>query len=202
MSEIFFSCSFCDKLSNFFFSESDIEESFNLMKGNNKNFNYKYIHTKLGNNYRLTEIQSAIGRIQIKRLSEWHEKRKNNANILKTNLENISSLRIPIPSEDKEHAWYKFYAYIDNSALSDGCSRDRIINEINKYGYPAFSGSCSEIYLEKCFKDSRFALNKRLPIARELGETSLMLLIHPTITKDQIFNYLEIVKLVINQAVK
>ena len=111
-------------------------------------------------------------------------------------------MRIPIPSDDKKHAWYKFYAYVDNSVLSDGWSRDRIINEINQYGYPAYSGSCSEIYLEKCFKNSNFAVEKRLPVAKELGETSLMLLIHPTITNSQINNYLEIVKLVLNKAIR
>ena len=85
-------------------------------------------------------------------------------------------------------------------ALADGWSRDRIISEITALGYPAFSGSCSEIYLEKCFQDAGLAPSNRLPIARMLGETSLMFLVHPTISLQQMSGYSQAVRSVVNKA--
>ena len=85
-------------------------------------------------------------------------------------------------------------------ALGDGWSRDRIISEIAALGYPAFSGSCSEIYLEKCFQDAGLASSDRLPVARKLGETSLMFLVHPTITPEQMEGYAESVCSVVRRA--
>jgi dTDP-4-amino-4,6-dideoxygalactose transaminase len=67
-------------------------------------------------------------------------------------------------------------------------------------GYPALSGSCSEIYLERCFQEAGLAPAERLPVARELGETSLMFLVHPTITHKQMAGYAEAVRTVVARA--
>ena len=104
------------------------------------------------------------------------------------------ALRIPFPTGEITHAWYKFYTFIRKEYLSTGWNRDKIIEEINQEGFPAFSGSCSEIYLEKSFKRLNLGPKERLPIARELGETSLMFLIHPTITEAEMDQYSEIIK--------
>ena len=102
-----------------------------------------------------------------------------NAKILIETLKELRNIRIPLPKGNFKHAWYKFHCYLNKSALLDGWDRDRILDEINQYGYPAFAGSCSEIYLEKCFKNSEYRYEQRLLNAKELGETSLMFLIHP-----------------------
>ena len=109
-------------------------------------------------------------------------------------------MRVPLPPDHLTHAWYKFYAFVQAEALSDGWSRDRILQEIAALGYPALSGSCSEIYLEKCFQDAGLAPAERLPVARELGETSLMFLVHPTISSEQMVAYSEAVRSVVKQA--
>jgi len=49
-------------------------------------------------------------------------------------------------------------------------------------GIPCFSGSCSEIYLETAFP-TEMRPRKRLEIARKLGETSIMFLVHPTLSQ-------------------
>jgi dTDP-4-amino-4,6-dideoxygalactose transaminase len=51
---------------------------------------------------------------------------------------------------------------------------------------PCYQGSCSEVYLEKAFDDTGFRPAERLPVAKELGETSLMFLVHPTLTGSEI----------------
>ena len=55
-----------------------------------------------------------------------------------------------------------------------------------KRGVPCFSGSCSEVYLEKAFDNTSYRPKERLPVAKELGETSLMFLVHPTLTEEEI----------------
>lgn len=161
---------------------------------------FRWLHERFGSNFRLTELQSAIGRIQLQRLPEWTAARTRNALLLAEALGDLSAVRVPLPPEGIEHAWYKFYAFVKPDALADGWSRDRILSDITALGYPALSGSCSEIYLEKCFQNAGLAPDERLPVARLLGETSLMFLVHPTITPEQIGSYAEVVRAVVKRA--
>lgn len=156
----------------------------------NKNIvGYKWLHEKFGNNFRLTEMQSQIGLIQLNKISQWTKKRERNALILYRTINVINYVRIPMPEKHIKHAWYKFYFYIKKELISEEWSRSKIISEINNRNMPAFHGGCSEIYLEKCFIEKNFVPNKRLPIAKELGESSIMLLIHPTIDEKTMENY-------------
>ena len=161
---------------------------------------FRWLHERFGSNFRLTELQSAIGRIQLQRLPEWTAIRTRNAHLLAEALSDLPAVRVPLPPEPLTHAWYKFYAFVKPQALADGWSRDRILSEIVSLGYPALSGSCSEIYLEKCFQDAGLAPAERLPVARELGETSLMFLVHPTITPQQMASYAQALRSVVKKA--
>ena len=161
---------------------------------------FRWLHERFGSNFRLTELQSAIGRLQLQRLPEWTAIRSRNAFMLAEALRDLPAVRLPLLPEHITHAWYKFYAYVKPEALADGWGRDRILSEIASLGYPALSGSCSEIYLEKCFQDAGLAPVERLPVAQELGETSLMFLVHPTITPDQMEGYAQAVRSVVQTA--
>ena len=161
---------------------------------------FRWLHERFGSNFRLTELQSAIGRVQLQRLPGWTAIRTRNALVLIDALREVSAVRVPLPPEHLTHAWYKLYAFVQPDALGDGWSRDRILSEIAALGYPAFSGSCSEIYMEKCFQEAGLSPAKRLPVAQELGETSLMFLVHPTITSEQIAGYAEAVRSVLLRA--
>lgn len=147
---------------------------------------FRWLHESFGTNWRLPEIQSAIGRFQLKKMKEWHASRKANAEAILDACRNSQVLRVPDVPDHIEHGWYKAYAFIRPDALKDGWSRDRIIAEIVARGVPCYSGSCSEIYLEKAFDSTGFRPGTRLPVARELGETSIMFLIHPTLTAAEI----------------
>jgi dTDP-4-amino-4,6-dideoxygalactose transaminase len=161
---------------------------------------FRWLHERFGSNFRLTELQSAIGRIQLQRLPEWTSARTRNALLLADALADCSAVRVPLPPEGITHAWYKFYAFVKPDTLADGWSRDRILSEIASLGYPALAGSCSEIYLEKCFQEAGLAPAERLTMARELGETSLMFLLHPTIIPEQMAGYVEAVQSVVLRA--
>lgn len=161
---------------------------------------FRWVHDRFGSNFRLTEFQSAVGRIQLRSLPEWTAARTRNALQLIEALSDIPTVRVPQPPLNLTHAWYKFYAYTQPQALADGWTRNRILAEIESFGYPAFSGSCSEMYLEKCFQNAGLAPSCRLPIARNLGETSLMFLVHPSIHPSQMAGYVDCIRSVLLKA--
>lgn len=161
---------------------------------------FRWLHDRFGSNFRLTELQAAIGRLQLQLLPEWSAARTHNAMMLAEALSDCSGVRVPLPPPHITHAWYKFYAFLRPESLAEGWSRERILSEIAALGYPALSGSCSEIYLERCFQEAGLVPADRLPVARELGETSLMFLVHPTISKQQMAGYADAVRSVVLRA--
>lgn len=139
---------------------------------------FRWLHESIGTNWRLTEMQSAIGRIQLGRMEDWQAKRAANAEGIMEAARANPLFRVPELPNSALHAWYKAYVFVKG----DAALRDRIMADINAQGVPCFSGSCSEIYREKAFS----GLSDRLPVAQELGETSLMFLVHPTLSQAEI----------------
>ena len=156
---------------------------------------FRWLHDSFGTNWRMMEMQAVIGRIQLKKMAEWTNIRTQNAKILRDALTQFAGeqqfLRIPdiefhqVMGGDSVHAYYKYYVYVRPENLSENINRDSILNALNEKKIPCFSGSCSEIYLEKAFDNHPSRPNARLTVAKELGETSLMFLIHPTLTTNE-----------------
>ena len=141
---------------------------------------FRWLHESFGTNWRMTELQAAIGRVQLRRLPDWHERRRRNAAILTERLAAIPALRVTRPPNHAGHAWYKYYVFVRPERLAGGWDRDRLLNAITARGVTCLTGSCSEMYLEKAFDGTGMAPAGRLPVARRLGETALMFLIDPT----------------------
>ena len=156
---------------------------------------FRWLHDSFGTNWRMMEMQAVIGRIQLKKMAEWTKIRTQNAEILRDALTQFAGeqqfLRIPdiefhqVMGGDSVHAYYKYYVYVRPENLPENINRDSILNALNEKKIPCFSGSCSEIYLEKAFDNHPSRPNARLTVAKELGETSLMFLIHPTLTTNE-----------------
>ena len=174
---------------NKIWSFKDHGKCYEKVNEKNPSHSFKWVHNSFGTNFRMTEIQAAIGRNQLKIFNQWHSIRKRNADFLTKQLSDLNLLRIPKVPNNIEHAWYKFTIYLNLDVLASDWNREKILNEIRNEGYPALSGSCSEIYLEKCFKEIGISPSVPLPIAKELGETSLTFLIHPTISIEEMQNY-------------
>jgi dTDP-4-amino-4,6-dideoxygalactose transaminase len=155
---------------------------------------FRWLHESFGSNYRMLEMQAAIGRIQLRRMREWSKARREYAKMIWDTASQQSWLRVSDIPDWAEHAAYKCYVFVEPSALPDGWSRDRIMTEINARGVPCYSGSCSEIYLEKAFECIDWKPKKRLPVAKELGETSLMFLVHPTLRIEDIEKTCEVIQ--------
>jgi dTDP-4-amino-4,6-dideoxygalactose transaminase len=173
---------------------------------------FRWVHESFGTNWRMLEMQAAIGRIQLKRLQKWIAARRENADVIGAALagwtDSAGPLRVPrFPDQNNakservsRHAYYKFYTYVDPRRLREDWSRDRIVAEINRRGVPCYHGSCSEVYLEKAFDRTPWRPRERLPNARDLGETSLMFLVHPTLTGDEVGRTAEVAAEVIRSA--
>lgn len=160
---------------------------------------FRWLHESFGTNWRMTEMQAVIGRIQLKRLPEWTAKRQAHAATLAQVLSEFDFIRLQTIPEDIEHAQYKFYAFARPERLPPNWNRDRIIEALNAQGIPCYQGSCSEVYLEKAFDNTDFRPTQRLSNAVELGETSLMFLVHPSITNEQIRTVADGIRLVLSQ---
>ncbi len=160
---------------------------------------FRWLHESFGTNWRLTEVQSAVGRVQLRKLPQWLSIRRKYAQILTNQFATLPGLRVTVPPKHVEHAYYKYYAFIRPKALRPEWTRDRIIEAINAEGIPCFSGSCSEIYLERAFPPE-WRPRERLAVARELGETSLMFLVHPTLTEEYIHDTCATVEKVMSAA--
>jgi len=163
---------------------------------------FKWLHESFGTNWRMTEMQAAIGRIQLHKLPKWIEKRKRNADVLTKAFLNIPALRVTVPPDYIDHAYYKYYVFINPEKLKSGWNRERIIIAINAEGIPCFTGSCSEIYLEKAFVFAGMRPKKRLPVAKELGETVMMFLVHPTLSENDMRDTVKAVEKVMAVASK
>lgn len=153
---------------------------------------FRWLHDSgPGTNLRMAGPSAAIGRIQLSRLAETRAHRTRNALTLAEILSGSSALRVPVPPQSLTHAYYRFYAFVRPEAMADSWSRDRILAEIAESGLPAFSGSCSEIYREAMFRDRGLGPDKPLPVARQLGETSLAFLVDTTWEQERIIELAE-----------
>ncbi|MEL6710664.1 MAG: DegT/DnrJ/EryC1/StrS aminotransferase family protein [Pseudomonadota bacterium] len=174
---------------------------------------FRWLHEDFGTNARMTEMQAAIGRIQLQRMPEWTRCRTTHAAALTHALTPYAGhngcIRLtpfhchhdsPAYTQDNVHAYYKYYCFVRPENLAPDWNRDRVIDAINAAGVPCYVGSCSEVYLEKAFDDTSYRPAQRLPNARTLGDTSLMFLVHPTLTSAEINKTTHVITSVLQQA--
>jgi dTDP-4-amino-4,6-dideoxygalactose transaminase len=149
-------------------------------------FGFRWLHESFGTNGRMQEMQAVIGRIQLKRMTDWAARRKSNAARIIEALQCNKAVHVPEVPDNLTHAWYRMNVFVRAEYLAESWDRDRIIAEIIGRGVPCYSGACPEVYLEKAFANTDFRPAERLPMARQLGETSLAFLVHPTLTDAEI----------------
>ncbi|KGT47508.1 DegT/DnrJ/EryC1/StrS aminotransferase family protein [Acinetobacter sp. HR7] len=158
---------------------------------------FRWLHDSFGTNWRMMEMQAVIGRIQLKKMPEWTAVRNANMARIQAAFENSPYFTVAKPSADYVHAAYKCYVQVNVDALPEAWSRDRIMAEINALGVPCFSGSCSEVYLEKAFEGTPWCPAQRLQNAQQLGESSLMFVVHPTLSEQSLQKNVDVIQQVI-----
>jgi dTDP-4-amino-4,6-dideoxygalactose transaminase len=145
---------------------------------------FRWLHESIGTNWRMTSIQAVMGLYQLRKLGDYRLSRKRNAKILLDTFVNLKGLRVPVPTDDIEHAFYRFYSFVRPERLQESWSRDRIIAALTEKGVSCFVGSCSEIYRERVFQGLGLGPPQRLPNAVQLGETSVAFLVDPCQTPE------------------
>jgi len=163
---------------------------------------FRWLHESFGTNWRMMEVQSAIGRIQLQKLEGWIRKRRRNAEILTNAFLNIPALRVTVPPDNVVHSYYKYYVFLRPEMLKKGWDRERIITAINNLGIPCFTGSCSEMYREKAFAKDNLRPGKPLPVAKELGDTAIMFPVHPTLSVSDMRDMVKAAQKIIGTASK
>jgi dTDP-4-amino-4,6-dideoxygalactose transaminase len=161
---------------------------------------FRWLHESFGSNWRLTEMQAAIGRVQLEKLPKWLERRRRSAAILTDAFRKQPALRVTEPPPHVGHAYYKYYVFVSPERLKPGWIRDRIIAAVVAQGVPCFSGSCSEIYREEAFVRAGIGPATALPVAKELGDTSVMFLVHPTLGDEDMLETCRAVESVLAEA--
>ncbi|MGB7438860.1 MAG: DegT/DnrJ/EryC1/StrS family aminotransferase [Candidatus Acidiferrum sp.] len=154
--------------------------------------NFRWVHDTFGTNWRLTEMQSAIGRAQLRKLPQWVAIRRRNSAVLSRRFSDCPALRVTSPPSEIGHSYYKYCVFLRPERVKSGHGRDQIIAEINEKGVPCFPGICPEIYLENAFPPE-WRPQQRLKVAQELGETSVMFLVHPTLSEDDLLATCDVV---------
>ena len=147
---------------------------------------FRWLHDSFGTNWRMLEVQAVIGRIQLKRMADWTAQRNKNMQFIFDSFGDTPFFTVHKPSDDYVHAAYKCYVQVNLQSLPEGWTRDRIMQVINDQQVPCYSGSCSEVYLEKAFDNTPWRPKVRLKNAVDLGETSLMFLVHPTLSENNL----------------
>ncbi|MDB9872193.1 DegT/DnrJ/EryC1/StrS aminotransferase family protein [Alphaproteobacteria bacterium] len=182
-------------------SYKDHGKSWEAVYERNHSHGFTWLHDSFGTNWRMTEMQAAIGLIQLKRMPDWHHKRNQNMKQIWAAANETNHLYAPtfscdgcVGSCDAKtnclHAAYKCYVFVNGSRDK----RDSIMKAINAEGVPCYQGSCSEVYLEKAFDNTGLRPKKRLPAAKKLGDISLVFLCHPTLTREEIDKTCAIIK--------
>jgi len=92
---------------------------------------FRWVHESFGTNWRMLEMQAAIGRIQLTRMEDWTALRTRNACALQGVLKAFPDIvRTPSLGSGFTHAYYRQYSYIKPEGLRSGWTRDRIIGDI------------------------------------------------------------------------
>ncbi|MGJ7575233.1 DegT/DnrJ/EryC1/StrS family aminotransferase [Variovorax sp. RB2P76] len=165
---------------------------------------FRWVHESFGTNWRMLEMQAVIGRIQLQRMAEWTAVRTRYAQALWAVARPHAAVRVPDFSANcaagSAHAHYKCYVYVQPERLAPGWNRDRIAETVLANGVPCYQGSCSEVYLERAFDDTGWRPPAPLPVAHALGETSLMFLVHPTLTPGEVDKSCAVISQVLGEA--
>jgi dTDP-4-amino-4,6-dideoxygalactose transaminase len=181
-------------------SFKDHGKTWNAVYERQHNLGFRWVHDRFGTNWRMTEMQAAIGRVQLNKTDAWVDARRLHAGILAERLRRLAALRVVQPPAEVYHSYYRFYVYLRPEVLRSGWTRDRVMSVMAERGAVCFAGSCSEIYRERAFGGVNWLPAQPLPTAHVLGETSLAFLVHPTLSETYLNQLCDVAEDVVTQA--
>ena len=132
----------------------------------------------VGSNYRMTELQAAIGRKQLMKLEKWKKRRNEFAGRIFRIAEKYHFLNYYAAPEFVSPSYYRAYL------TTEPKYRNKLIESLLNGGIQCGQGACPEIYLETIFKNKKTPLSERLPHAARLGDTAIMFNVNPAVTEE------------------
>ncbi|UOR15177.1 DegT/DnrJ/EryC1/StrS family aminotransferase [Qipengyuania aquimaris] len=146
---------------------------------------FRYVCTQPGTNFRMTEMQAAIGRRQLHNLPGWLDRRRSNAAILEETLRLDPRIRLQRQEQGYEHAWYKFnFTLVDPLHEPVEDLRAQLIAKMLATGVAIGTGTCPDMSSERAFDGMGVKRDGHLEVARDLGRRSLMLQVDHTLLCD------------------
>jgi perosamine synthetase len=141
----------------------------------------KYASLMLGYNYRMSEIQAAIGFVQLEKLPAFVAKRRENARRLTMLLAKTEKLQLPHEPKGREHSWYLYTVRLKNATENE---RNKIVEELRKRDIGATVYYINPVHLMPCYRDS-FG-RRKLPETEKAAKQVFSLPIHPGVTEEQV----------------
>jgi dTDP-4-amino-4,6-dideoxygalactose transaminase len=135
---------------------------------------FRYIHQSFGTNFRMTEMQAAIGRIQLMKLPKWLGQRRANAACLAHEISALPGILVDKDEPYATSAYYKYYIRIDERSTPGKKTRSDIIAGLMRLGIQCGSGSCPDMSQERAFHGRIPRRDGNLKNARALGATTIM----------------------------
>jgi perosamine synthetase len=145
----------------------------------------KYASLMLGTNYRMSEIQAAIGVVQLKKLPAFVAKRRANAQRLTKILAETERLQLPKETEDQQHSWYLYTVRLKDG---DEAERNKVLEELKKKGIGAAAYYVHPVHTMPYYLES-FG-ERKLPETEKAAKQVFSLPIHPGVTEAQV-NYID-----------
>ncbi|MGB3808028.1 MAG: DegT/DnrJ/EryC1/StrS family aminotransferase [Erythrobacter sp.] len=146
---------------------------------------FRFLHDDFGSNFRMTEMQAAIGRRQLAKLDGWVARRRANAEALiaaACSSPAVLPLRLP---EEARHAYYKAYVRLDLDRFPAGISRSDVIAALMDRGIVCGSGSCPDMSREAAFQNVEAKRDGELANAHLIARETLMFQVDHTLDPEQ-----------------
>jgi len=139
------------------------------------------IHDEIGYNYRMTNMQAAIGLAQLERIDTFIKIHRENAQLYNSLLKEIPGITLPPEEPWAKNVYWMYTILIDENEF--GMSRDKLMHELEKYGVDTRS-VFYPIHLQPPYKD-KFK-NEKYPIAENLSKRGVNLPSGNTLTKEEV----------------
>jgi perosamine synthetase len=150
----------------------------------------KYYHTMLGLNYRMTDVEAAIGRQQLRRLDSMLEARRNNALYLDDGISAIPGIYSQWITRNSVHAWHQYCVYVDPENF--GCDRDAVAEHLKEKGIATGVHYPRGVHMQPIFE--QLYGRTYLPNTEKVSRGILALPVHHGLQEDDLYRIIEAVE--------
>ncbi|MFB3885567.1 MAG: DegT/DnrJ/EryC1/StrS family aminotransferase [Thermodesulfobacteriota bacterium] len=142
----------------------------------------KYYHTMLGLNYRMTDVEAAIGREQLKRLDSMLAIRRRNALLLNQGVAVLKGIHPQQVTPNSDHAWHQYCVIIDPETF--GCNRDILSERLKEQGVSTGVHYPRGLHQQPIFE--QLYGKTSLPNTEYISERILALPVHHGLTREHV----------------